>query len=109
MILQARQVSTAASGLVPFVFPSTALLPPLPAWPCKRRELEAMAAAHWPAVQALAAACNLDSLASPPAWSKLAVGLAVCMGKGPLALAADQDLQRLFGDMLGRVPRVSLC
>ncbi|KAL4428014.1 hypothetical protein ABPG75_002103 [Micractinium tetrahymenae] len=71
--------------------------------PC--RELEAMACGHWAAVQALAAARDLLTLDCPPAWAKLAVGLAVCMGKGPPTLAVDPALHHLFGQMVDRIPR----
>ncbi len=65
-----------------------------------------MCAAHWPAVQALSASCNLEGHAGLRGCSKLAVSLAICMGKGPPGFVADEDLQRVFGSMLSCVPQV---
>ena len=73
--------------------PTAACLPAhLPA----RRELEAMAAAHWQAVQALDAAGAVAALRMREAWDKLAESLGVCMAAGPPALAADEGLHRLY-------------
>lgn len=65
-----------------------------------------MCAAHWPAVQALAATCDLASIVGLPGCTKLAVSLAICVGKGPPDLAADADLRRMFGAMMGYTPQV---
>ncbi|KAI7842251.1 hypothetical protein COHA_003892 [Chlorella ohadii] len=73
------------------------------------RALEAMCAAHWPALQALSACCNLERHAGLQGCSKLAVSLVICMGKGPPNLAADADLQRMFGCMLSCVLQVPSC
>lgn len=91
-----------ASGLGPSPEAMGALDPVVPC-----RELEAMCAAHWPAVQALAAACDLGSCAGALGCSWLAVSLAVCMAKGPLSLATDADLYCMFRSMLGHISKVS--
>ena len=64
-----------------------------------------MCAAHWPAAQALAAACDLASVAGTPGCSKLAISLAICVGKGPPTLAADAELQSMFDAMLAHAPQ----
>lgn len=66
-----------------------------------------MCAAHWPAVRALAAACDLPSIAGVPGCSKLAISLAACMAVGPPSLVADAELQQMFVSLLGRIPKVS--
>lgn len=66
-----------------------------------------MCAAHWPAARALAAGCDLPSIAGVPGCSKLAISLAACLAKGPPSLVADAEVQQMFASLLGRIPKVS--